>query len=215
MTDFFLPQLEDCAGETSLCPQETYNAHKRYTMLMKLAAVQYRKLEIQSGCKQKLKTNWQDNLKRKGGTGNISRYHKPFCGFSSCTFSMIQCCTELHQVLHQVNQMYQGGTNIAYTGQTMKHTCLLKPKSLLRTMVWLTVPPHCSHNMQPLDRSVCGTVITNHPGQTIIIHNVAKILGKAFPLAFIPKYIYMAFMLLASVHLILMTSVRKNLSAYM
>ena len=123
---------------------------------------------------------------------------------------MIQCCTELHQVLHQVNQMYQGGTSIAYTGQTMTHTCLLKPKSLLRTMVWLTLPPHCSHNMQPLDRSVCGTVITNHPGQTIIIHNVAKILGKAFPLAFIPKNIY----ILASVHLILMTSVRKNFSAY-
>ena len=57
-------------------------------------------------------------------------------------------------------------------------------------VVMLTLPPHCSHKLQPLDVSVSGPFKTyytqtfndfvlNHPGQTISIHNVCGLVGKA------------------------------------
>lgn len=68
----------------------------------------------------------------------------------------------------------------------------------------LTLPPHCSHKMQPLDRSVYGPFktfynkaandfMTNHPGQPITIHDISQIVGKAYPLAFTPKNIIAGF----------------------
>ncbi|GFS03810.1 tigger transposable element-derived protein [Elysia marginata] len=64
----------------------------------------------------------------------------------------------------------------------------------------LTLPPHCSHKLQSLDVSVFGPFKTyytqasndfllNHPGQTISIHDVCGLVGKAYPLAFIHKNI--------------------------
>ena len=54
----------------------------------------------------------------------------------------------------------------------------------------LTLPPHCSHKLQPLDRSVYGPFKTfynqaanafmvSHPGKTIFIYDVAELVGKA------------------------------------
>ena len=54
----------------------------------------------------------------------------------------------------------------------------------------LTLPPHCSHKLQPLDRSVYGpfktfcnqaanSFMVSHPGKTIIIYDVAELVGKA------------------------------------
>ncbi|XP_060075659.1 uncharacterized protein LOC132555320 [Ylistrum balloti] len=68
----------------------------------------------------------------------------------------------------------------------------------------LTLPPHCSHKMQPLDRSVYGPFkslytkaandfMISHPGQPITIHNVSQIIGKAYPLAFTPRNINSGF----------------------
>ncbi|XP_041349184.1 uncharacterized protein LOC121368514 [Gigantopelta aegis] len=67
-------------------------------------------------------------------------------------------------------------------------------------VIMLTLPPHCSHKMQPLDISVYGpfksfynqaanSFMTNHPGQTITIHDIAQIVGNAYPLAFKPNII--------------------------
>lgn len=68
----------------------------------------------------------------------------------------------------------------------------------------LTLPPHCSHKLQPLDCSVygpfktyynqaCSVFMVNHPGQPISIHNVAEIVGKSYPQAFTPKNIISGF----------------------
>ena len=62
-------------------------------------------------------------------------------------------------------------------------------------IILLTFPPHCSHRLQPLDRTVFGPFKTfyykscnewmyNHPSQRLSIHDVAGIVGKAFPRAF-------------------------------
>ena len=64
----------------------------------------------------------------------------------------------------------------------------------------LTLPPHCSHKLQPLDRSVYGTFKTfliklqcfnmvSHPGKTITIYDVAELVGKADEQALTPKTI--------------------------
>ncbi|XP_065660490.1 uncharacterized protein LOC136084425 [Hydra vulgaris] len=62
-------------------------------------------------------------------------------------------------------------------------------------VVLLTLPPHCSHKLQPLDRSVyepfkrfynnaCAGYMASHPGQPITIYEIAELVGQAFPLAF-------------------------------
>jgi hypothetical protein len=53
----------------------------------------------------------------------------------------------------------------------------------------LFFPPHFSHKLQPLDRNVCGPLITyvnracdtwiaNHPGETMAIHNIPIIINR-------------------------------------
>ena len=71
-------------------------------------------------------------------------------------------------------------------------------------VIMLTLPPHCSHRLQPLDISVYGPFksfynqaandfMVTHPGKPITIHDVAQIVGTAFPLAFTPKNITAGF----------------------
>jgi hypothetical protein len=71
-------------------------------------------------------------------------------------------------------------------------------------IVILTFPPHCSHRLQPLDRTVygpfkkyynsgCDRFMTNHPGQTMTIYDVGSVIGYAFPLAFTPTNILAGF----------------------
>ena len=71
-------------------------------------------------------------------------------------------------------------------------------------VVMLTLPPHCSHRLQPLDRTVYGpfksafnrsadAFMVNHPGQPITIHDIAEIVGSAYPLAFTPMNIVSGF----------------------
>ncbi|XP_041371560.1 uncharacterized protein LOC121385091 [Gigantopelta aegis] len=71
-------------------------------------------------------------------------------------------------------------------------------------IVLLTFPPHCSHKLQPLDRSVFGpfkhyytqaanAYMNNHPGSTINIHAIAELVGKAYPIAFTPRNITAGF----------------------
>ena len=71
-------------------------------------------------------------------------------------------------------------------------------------VVMLTLPPHCSHKLQPLDRSVYGpfkafynqtanAFMINHPGQPITIHNISQLIGLAYPLAFTPNNISAGF----------------------
>ena len=71
-------------------------------------------------------------------------------------------------------------------------------------VVMLTLPPHCSHKLQPLDRSVYGpfkafynqaanAFMINHPGQPITIHNISQLIDHAYPLAFTPKNISAGF----------------------
>lgn len=84
--------------------------------------------------------------------------------------------------------------------------CSLEAVTLAKNngIILVTLPPHTSHKLQPLDRSVfgpykqyynsaCDEWLLNHPGQPITIYNVAELAGKAFPLAFTPKNILSGF----------------------
>lgn len=62
-------------------------------------------------------------------------------------------------------------------------------------IIMLTLPPHFSHKMQPLDRTVFGPLkkfintacddwIINHPGQIMTIHDIPEIVATAHPRAF-------------------------------
>lgn len=61
-------------------------------------------------------------------------------------------------------------------------------------IVMLSLPPHCSHKLQPLDRSVygpfkkavnsaCDAWIRNHPGKPMTIYDIPGITATALPLA--------------------------------
>ena len=71
-------------------------------------------------------------------------------------------------------------------------------------IVILTLQPHCSHKLQPLDRAVfgplrrfdnsaCNEWMLNHPGKPIAIYNIAAIAGVAYPKAFVPANILSGF----------------------
>lgn len=71
-------------------------------------------------------------------------------------------------------------------------------------IVLLTLPPHCSHRMQPLDVCVYGPFktyyntaldnwMTEHPGRTITIYDVPKLAAIAFDKAFSKSNITSAF----------------------
>jgi hypothetical protein len=71
-------------------------------------------------------------------------------------------------------------------------------------IIMLTFPPHCSHKLQPLDRSVFGPFKTyfnsfatnwmrEHPGETMQITNIAGLVGLAYPLATTPSNILSGF----------------------
>ncbi|KAK7130427.1 hypothetical protein R3I93_019919 [Phoxinus phoxinus] len=60
-------------------------------------------------------------------------------------------------------------------------------------IVMLSFPPHCSHRLQPLDRSVFGPLkrvstaadlwMKNHPGQHMTIYDVPSLVAATLPLA--------------------------------
>jgi hypothetical protein len=61
-------------------------------------------------------------------------------------------------------------------------------------IVMLSFPPHCSHRLQPLDRSVFGPLkhyvntaadlwMKNHPGQQMTIYDVPSLVAATLPLA--------------------------------
>ena len=71
-------------------------------------------------------------------------------------------------------------------------------------VTFLTLPPHCSHKLQPLDRSVYGPFKTfynqaanvfmvSHPGKTIAIYDVAELVGKAEEQTLTPRTIRSGF----------------------
>lgn len=71
-------------------------------------------------------------------------------------------------------------------------------------IILLTFPPHCSHQLQPLDISIFGPFkryyndssnrwMTNHPGSVISIYDIAELVGDAFPKAFTVKNINSGF----------------------
>ncbi|XP_072377758.1 uncharacterized protein [Diabrotica undecimpunctata] len=71
-------------------------------------------------------------------------------------------------------------------------------------IVFLTIPPHTSHKLQPLDRAVFGKLNTYYsqaasnfmlkfPGRTITIYDIAELLGDAFPRAMVPSNIIRGF----------------------
>ncbi|XP_074035220.1 uncharacterized protein [Leptinotarsa decemlineata] len=71
-------------------------------------------------------------------------------------------------------------------------------------VVLLTFPPHTSHKLQPLDRTVFGPYKTfynqavnewmlQNPGKPISLYQVAEIIGKAYPKAFTQQNITKGF----------------------
>lgn len=68
----------------------------------------------------------------------------------------------------------------------------------------LSFPPHCSHKLQPLDRSVygplkkyinsaCDSWMVNNPGTTMTIYDIPPIVKLAFPRAITPSNIMAGF----------------------
>ncbi|XP_071575010.1 uncharacterized protein [Temnothorax nylanderi] len=71
-------------------------------------------------------------------------------------------------------------------------------------IVMLSFPPHCSHKLQPLDRTVfgpfkkyvnsaCDAWILNNPSRTMNIYNIPEIVAVAYPLAMTPTNIQAGF----------------------
>ena len=71
-------------------------------------------------------------------------------------------------------------------------------------IVLLTLPPHTSHKMQPLDRCIFGPYktfynkaadnwILNHPGRHISIYEIAELVGEAYPKSFTQSNIIQGF----------------------
>lgn len=71
-------------------------------------------------------------------------------------------------------------------------------------IVMLSFPPHCSHKLQPLDRSVYGPFkkacnsasaswMVNNPGRPMNIYDIPSIVAIAFPIAATPKNITAGF----------------------
>jgi transposase len=71
-------------------------------------------------------------------------------------------------------------------------------------VVVLTFPPHCSHKLQPLDRSVygpfkkffngaCDSWMKQHPGQNMTIYDLPGIAAQALPQAITPANIQAGF----------------------
>lgn len=71
-------------------------------------------------------------------------------------------------------------------------------------IILLTFPPHTSHKLQPLDRTVFGSLkahynravrewLATNPGKTFNIYNVASVLGKIFSDAFSTRNIINGF----------------------
>ena len=71
-------------------------------------------------------------------------------------------------------------------------------------VIMLSFPPHTSHKLQPLDRSVygpfkkyynsaCDGWIVGHPGRTMTIYDIAGVVGTAFPRAMTPANILSGF----------------------
>ena len=71
-------------------------------------------------------------------------------------------------------------------------------------VVMVSFPPHCSHKLQPLDRSVyrplkryynvaCDDWIVSHKGRTLTIYDVPAMVGLAYPKAMTPANIQAGF----------------------
>ena len=71
-------------------------------------------------------------------------------------------------------------------------------------VIMLSFPPHTSHKLQPLDRSVygpfkkyyisaCDGWIVGHPGRTMTIYDIVGVVGTAFPRAMTPANILSGF----------------------
>uniref|UniRef100_A0A672R036 DDE-1 domain-containing protein n=1 Tax=Sinocyclocheilus grahami TaxID=75366 RepID=A0A672R036_SINGR len=71
-------------------------------------------------------------------------------------------------------------------------------------IIMLSFPPHCSHRLQPLDRSVygplkrhinsaCDAWMWNNPGKTMSIYDIPEIVAVAYPLAATPLNIQAGF----------------------
>ncbi|RXN28337.1 endochitinase A1-like protein [Labeo rohita] len=71
-------------------------------------------------------------------------------------------------------------------------------------IIMLSFPPHCSHRLQPLDRSVygplkrhinstCDAWMRNNPGKTMSIYDIPGIVAIAYPLAATPLNIQAGF----------------------
>ncbi|XP_069114173.1 uncharacterized protein [Argopecten irradians] len=71
-------------------------------------------------------------------------------------------------------------------------------------VVMLSIPPHCSHKLQPLDVSVYGALkrlvasaqdawLKTHPGTPMTIYDIPGILREVWPLALTPKNVISGF----------------------
>ncbi|XP_050676211.1 uncharacterized protein LOC126973109 [Leptidea sinapis] len=77
-------------------------------------------------------------------------------------------------------------------------------KAKVNNIIMLSFPPHCSHNLQPLDVGVYGPFknhlnraqtawMYNHPGKTMTIHDLPGVVKDSLPLALNPVNIMSGF----------------------
>lgn len=83
---------------------------------------------------------------------------------------------------------------------TIEGISLAKEKGI----VLVTLPPHCSHKLQPLDRTVfgplkkyyntsCDNWMLKNPGKPLSIYDISGLVGQAYPLSFTPTNIKSGF----------------------
>lgn len=114
-----------------------------------------------------------------------------FCDFLRHFHSHVRCSQENPSLLLLDNH----GSHLSIEGLNFAKS---------KGIVMLSFPPHCTHRLQPLDRSVFGPFkkhvnseigqwLTNNPGSTYTIYNIPGTVAKAFPLAFTPTNIQAGF----------------------
>lgn len=144
------------------------------------------------------RVHFKDHFIRDGPPGSRGGSHpsgwmteKLFCEFLGHFQSHVKCSKDNPSLLLLDNH----GSHLSIEGLNFAKS---------NGIVMLSFPPHCTHRLQPLDRSVFGPFkkhinteigqwLTNNPGSTFTIYDIPSTVAKAFPLAFTPTNIQAGF----------------------
>lgn len=141
---------------------------------------------------------YHEHFVRDGPPGSIG------CGNSSEWMEKIAFLKFLKHFQHHTRSSINNKTFLLLDNHISHITVAALDFCKENGIVVLSFPPHCSHKLQPLDRSVhghlkkaantaCDNWMRNHPGQTMTIYHIPSIVAISFPLAFTPRNIQAGF----------------------